>query len=199
MIESVKGTLNEQVLSVEERAARGRAERAEVPRSSHGDFAPAGSRPDPIRLLERQAESRIPELVPIRYGRMLVSPFAFYRGAAAIMASDIAATPATALRTQLCGDAHASNFGVFASPERRLGTRTLTPPAGTPDFKSPLAPRSDETQRTFRPLSRSSSPKPPSSDFGRSRPLSLAPSLTPWMGGLRPRSGQSSSVEFDGA
>jgi len=107
-------------LSVEERAARGRAERAAVSRSSHGDFAPPSDRPDPIALLERQAESRIAELVPIRYGRMLVSPFAFFRGAATIMAADLAATPATAFRVQLCGDAHASNFGVFGSPERRL-------------------------------------------------------------------------------
>jgi uncharacterized protein (DUF2252 family) len=107
-------------LSVEERAARGRAERAAVSRSSHGDFAPSSDRPDPIALLERQAKSRIAELVPIRYGRMLVSPFAFFRGAATIMAADLAATPATAFRVQLCGDAHASNFGVFGSPERRL-------------------------------------------------------------------------------
>jgi uncharacterized protein (DUF2252 family) len=107
-------------VSVDERAARGRAERDAVPRSSHGEFAPAADRPDPIDLLERQAESRIAELVPIRYGRMLVSPFAFYRGAAAIMASDLAAGPRTDLKAQLCGDAHAANFGVFASPERRL-------------------------------------------------------------------------------
>ena len=100
--------------------ARGRAEREAVPRSSHADFTAAADRPDPIGLLEEQAESRIAELVPIRYGRMLVSPFAFYRGGAAIMASDLAALPHTALVTQLCGDSHASNFGVFASPERRL-------------------------------------------------------------------------------
>jgi uncharacterized protein (DUF2252 family) len=77
-------------------------------------------RPDPIDLLERQAKTRVPELVPIRYGRMLVSPFAFYRGAALVMASDLAATPQSGLRVQLCGDAHLSNFGVFASPDRRL-------------------------------------------------------------------------------
>ena len=93
--------------------ARGRAEREAVPRSSHADFTAAADRPDPIGLLEEQAESRIAELVPIRYGRMLVSPFAFYRGGAAIMASDLAALPHTALVTQLCGDGHASNFGVF--------------------------------------------------------------------------------------
>ena len=77
-------------------------------------------RPDPVALLESQAESRVPELVPIRYGRMLVSPFTFYRGAALIMASDLAGTPRSGLTVQLCGDAHLSNFGVFASPERRM-------------------------------------------------------------------------------
>jgi len=107
-------------MNVDERAARGRAERDVVPRSSHGEFAPAADRPEPVDLLERQARSRIAELVPIRYGRMLVSQFAFYRGAAAIMASDLAAVPRTSLKAQLCGDAHASNFGVFASPDRRL-------------------------------------------------------------------------------
>jgi uncharacterized protein (DUF2252 family) len=106
--------------TVEERRARGRAKRAEVPRSSQGEFTPTANRPDPINLLERQAESRIAELVPIRYGRMLVSPFAFFRGAAAVMASDLAAVRVTGLRSQLCGDAHAANFGVFGSPDRRL-------------------------------------------------------------------------------
>ena len=81
--------------------------------------APSPTRPDPVALLERQAESRVPELVPIRYGRMLVSPFTFYRGAALIMADDLATTPNTGLRVQLCGDAHLSNFGVFASPSAR--------------------------------------------------------------------------------
>ena len=102
------------------RAARGKAARTQVPRSSHAAFEPAPDRPDPIGLLERQAHSRLPELVPIRYGRMLTSPFAFYRGAALIMASDLAATPRSGLTVQCCGDAHLSNFGVFASPERRL-------------------------------------------------------------------------------
>ena len=78
------------------------------------------NRPDPVALLEEQAVSRVPELVPIRYGRMLVSPFTFYRGAALIMASDLAATPRSGLHVQLCGDAHLSNFGVFASPERQM-------------------------------------------------------------------------------
>jgi uncharacterized protein (DUF2252 family) len=107
-------------LSVAERAARGRAARAEVPRSSHAEFSAAEHRVDPLELLESQASSRVPELVPIRYGRMLVSPFTFYRGAALIMAADLAATPHSGLRVQLCGDAHQANFGVFASPDRRL-------------------------------------------------------------------------------
>ncbi len=107
-------------LSVAERAARGRAARAQVPRSSHADYASATQRSDPVELLQSQAASRVPELVPIRYGRMLVSPFTFYRGAALLMASDLASTPDSGLRAQLCGDAHLSNFGVFASPDRRL-------------------------------------------------------------------------------
>ena len=102
-----------------ERVARGKAARNEVPRSSHGRWEPAVNRPDPVGLLEEQAVSRVPELVPIRYGRMLVSPFTFYRGAALIMAADLAATPSSGLRVQVCGDAHLSNFGVFASPERQ--------------------------------------------------------------------------------
>jgi len=107
-------------LSVAERAARGKAARSEVPRSSHAAYEPPSRRKDPIKLLERQAKTRVPELVPIRYGRMLVSPFTFYRGAALIMASDLAATPRSGLTVQCCGDAHLSNFGVFASPERQL-------------------------------------------------------------------------------
>src|SRR4051794_10583578 len=107
-------------LALAERVARGRAARAEVPRAAHAEFAPGDDRPDPIAMLERQAASRLPDLVPIRYGRMLVSPFAFYRGAALVMASDLSRTPTTRLRAQLCGDAHLSNFGVFGSPERRM-------------------------------------------------------------------------------
>jgi uncharacterized protein (DUF2252 family) len=107
-------------LTVAERAARGKAARAEVPRSSHKEFRRPARRTDPIKLLESQAKTRVPELVPIRYGRMLVSPFTFYRGAALIMASDLANTPRSGLDVQCCGDAHLSNFGVFASPERRL-------------------------------------------------------------------------------
>ncbi len=107
-------------LSISERVARGKAARAEVPRSSHAAFEPGPHRPDPVKLLEHQAQTRVPELVPIRYGRMLVSAFTFYRGAAKIMAGDLAATPRSGLNVQCCGDAHLSNFGVFASPERRL-------------------------------------------------------------------------------
>jgi len=91
-----------------------------APRSSHGSWEPAPNRPDPVALLEEQAESRVPELVPIRYGRMLVSPFTFFRGAALIMAADLAASPRSDINVQLCGDAHLSNFGVFGSPERKL-------------------------------------------------------------------------------
>lgn len=102
------------------RQAAGREARRNVPRSSHAGWSPAPDRPDPVSLLEQQAETRVPELVPIRYARMLVSPFNFYRGAALIMASDLAGTPVSGLTTQICGDAHLSNFGVFASPERAL-------------------------------------------------------------------------------
>ena len=91
-----------------------------MPRADHATFEPPASRADPVALLERQAKTRVPELVPIRYGRMLVSPFTFYRGAALIMANDLASTPRSGLNVQCCGDAHLSNFGVFASPERRL-------------------------------------------------------------------------------
>jgi uncharacterized protein (DUF2252 family) len=105
--------------TVGERSARGKAARAEVPRSSQAAIE-FPSRRDPIGLLEEQAVSRVPELVPIRYGRMLVSPFAFYRGGALIMAADLAGTPNSGLRVQLCGDAHLSNFGIFGSPERNL-------------------------------------------------------------------------------
>ncbi len=107
-------------LSLEQRAARGKAARREVPRESHAGFTPAKHRHDPVELLEGQAVTRVPELVPIRYGRMLVSPFTFYRGAALLMAADLAAGPRSGITTQLCGDAHLMNFGVFASPERRL-------------------------------------------------------------------------------
>lgn len=106
--------------TVAERASRGKAARAEVPRASHASWEPPPHRPDPVELLEEQAQSRVPELVPIRYGRMLVSPFTFYRGAAYLMASDLAGSARTGLHTQLCGDAHLSNFGGFAAPDRRI-------------------------------------------------------------------------------
>lgn len=104
----------------EQRAARGRAARRATPRSSHAEFEPAADRPDPLAVLEAQSAARVPELVPIRYGRMAESPFRFYRGAAAIMASDLATSGDSGIRTQLCGDAHLLNFGLFASPERSL-------------------------------------------------------------------------------
>jgi uncharacterized protein (DUF2252 family) len=103
-----------------QRSATGKAARAEVPRSSLAEWEPAPGRRDPVDVLEEQALTRVPELVPIRYGRMLVSPFTFYRGAAALMAADLAGSPRTGLRVQLCGDAHLSNFGAFAAPDRRL-------------------------------------------------------------------------------
>jgi uncharacterized protein (DUF2252 family) len=103
-----------------ERAARGKAARAAAPRSKQGEWAPSSDRRDPVELLEEQAASRVPELVPIRYGRMLVSPFTFYRGAAYPMAADLADTPRTGLDVQLCGDAHLSNLGAFAATDRRL-------------------------------------------------------------------------------
>src|SRR5690242_16085707 len=105
--------------TLDERAARGKLARAEVPRSAQAEIE-FPKRRDPVALLEEQEVSRVPELVPIRYGRMLVSPFAFFRGAALIMASDLSTIPHSDLFVQACGDAHLSNFGVFASPERKL-------------------------------------------------------------------------------
>jgi uncharacterized protein (DUF2252 family) len=107
-------------LTPEERAVRGKAARAEVPLESHAEFEPAADRPDPIALLEEQGASRVPTLGPVRYGRMMASPFSYYRGAALPMAADLATTPVTGLAVQACGDAHLSNFGVFGSAERRL-------------------------------------------------------------------------------
>ncbi|MFL6223144.1 MAG: DUF2252 domain-containing protein [Actinomycetes bacterium] len=106
--------------SVEERRAHGKAAQNLTPPSSHTGWAAATDRPDPVGLLEEQNHTREPDLVPVRHGRMLVSPFTFYRGAAKIMAADLDGTPVAGLHVQLCGDAHLSNFGVFASPERRL-------------------------------------------------------------------------------
>ena len=106
--------------SVEERAAKGKKYREKTPVSSHTDWVPAPDRPDPVALLEEQNLTREKDLVPVRHGRMLVSPFTFYRGAAKIMAADLKDTPRAGLVSQLCGDAHLSNFGAFASPERTL-------------------------------------------------------------------------------
>ncbi|HSO56075.1 MAG TPA: DUF2252 domain-containing protein, partial [Actinomycetes bacterium] len=107
-------------LSVEQRRARGREARDRTPPDSHSGWAPATDRPDPVGLLQEQNRTREPDLVPVRHGRMLVSPFTFYRGAAKIMAADLKDTPTAGLGVQLCGDAHLSNFGLFASPEREL-------------------------------------------------------------------------------
>jgi uncharacterized protein (DUF2252 family) len=107
-------------LSLDERLGKGRTARDRTPPSSHVGWRPAADRPDPVGLLERQDRTREADLVPVRHGRMMVSPFTFYRGAAKIMAADLKDTPAAGLGVQLCGDAHLSNFGLFASPERRL-------------------------------------------------------------------------------
>jgi uncharacterized protein (DUF2252 family) len=106
--------------TVQERAALGRAARATVGRRSHGEWAPSPRREDPLDVLERQARERVQELVPLRYERMAASPFAFLRGSAAVMAADLARTPISGLRAQLCGDAHLANFGAFAAPDRQL-------------------------------------------------------------------------------
>jgi uncharacterized protein (DUF2252 family) len=106
--------------TVKERAARGKAARAAVPRASHGTFTPSATRRDPIDVIEAQSATRVPEFVPIRYGRMIESPFRFYRGAAAIMAMDLAGTPRSGITAQLCGDAHLLNFRLLGSAERNL-------------------------------------------------------------------------------
>ena len=106
--------------AIEQRQAEGRTEREAVPLEAHGEWVAPGERPDPVGILEEQNQTRVPELVPIRHGRMIVSPFTFYRGAAAIMAWDLSRAPTSGLRVQCCGDAHLSNFGVFAAPDRRL-------------------------------------------------------------------------------
>jgi uncharacterized protein (DUF2252 family) len=100
--------------------AEGRALRQRVPRTAHAEFSPAANRPDPVDLLESQSKNRVQELVPVRYGRMMTSPFAFYRGSAIIMAEDLSHTPRTGIDVQACGDAHLANFGVFATPERNI-------------------------------------------------------------------------------
>jgi uncharacterized protein (DUF2252 family) len=103
-----------------ERAAAGGAARKKTPRSSHSEWEPAKNRKDPVEVLEGQDQNRVPELIPIRYGRMLASPFTFFRGAAAVMAMDLAETPVSGFRVQAGGDSHLSNFGIFAAPDRRL-------------------------------------------------------------------------------
>src|SRR5258708_13211607 len=138
-----------------ERAAKGRQLRTEVPRSSHAGFEPSATRPDPVDVLASQSASRVADLIPIRYGRMLASPFSYFRGAALPMAYDLSGTPATGLAVQLCGDAHLGNFGMFGSAERRLVfdindfDETLPGP-GEWDVKR-LAPRL-ETAATHNPL-----------------------------------------------
>jgi hypothetical protein len=104
----------------QQRREQGRAARQRTPRGNHAGWEPASDRPDPVDLLEAQAKNRDPDLAPIRYARMIPSPFTFLRGAAAIMANDLASTPRTGIRAQLCGDCHLSNFGAYASPERTL-------------------------------------------------------------------------------
>src|SRR3954452_777436 len=105
---------------VPERMERGKAARRAGPRRSHAEWAPAPDRRNPVDIVEQESEGRVPELVPIRYGRMLATPFTFYRGAAAIMAADLAGSPTSGINVQLCGDAHLSNFGIYAAHDRRL-------------------------------------------------------------------------------
>src|ERR1700679_2351992 len=107
-------------LSTDERAQRGKRARGQAPIADHAGWSPPSNRVEPVALLEEQASSRLPELVPIRYGRMMVSPFSYFRGAALPMAADLATTPNSGIDVQLCGDAHMSNFGIFGSPERHL-------------------------------------------------------------------------------
>src|SRR5690348_10568532 len=106
--------------SLEERAEHGRQAREHTPLDSHAGWLPAADRPDPVAVLDEQNRTREPDLVPVRHGRMMASPFTFYRGAAAVMAADLKDTPTAGLDAQLCGDAHLSNFGAYASPERKL-------------------------------------------------------------------------------
>ena len=107
-------------LDYQQRHERGHDARQAVPRGSHAGWAPAPDRPDPVDLLQAQARDRIQELLPIRYGRMMASPFTFLRGSAIVMAQDLASTPKSGIQAQLCGDAHLLNFGAYASPERAL-------------------------------------------------------------------------------
>src|SRR5579871_6600672 len=109
-----------EVLTPGEWRAKGSDQRRAVPRSSHAQWIPPAGRPDPVTILEEQAKTRVPDLMPIRHGRMAASPFAYFRGAAAPMAWDLAHTPTTDIRVQACGDAHLLNFGMYAAPDRRL-------------------------------------------------------------------------------
>src|SRR3954470_16291705 len=106
--------------SLDERAEHGRHAREHAPLDAHAGWRPAGDRPDPVALLDEQNRMREPDLIPVRHGRMMASPFTFYRGAAAVMAADLKDTATAGLDAQLCGDAHLSNFGAYASPERKL-------------------------------------------------------------------------------
>jgi uncharacterized protein (DUF2252 family) len=111
---------NYQITTIQERHDRGKALREQVTHKSHATWTPSPSRPDPINMLQEHDQNRLKHFLPIKYGRMLESPFAFMRGAAAVMAADLATTPVTGLKAQLCGDAHLLNFGIFATPERKL-------------------------------------------------------------------------------
>ena len=115
---SIPSLGEQKALTIAERRAAGKALRTKIPRSSHATWSPAPDRPDPISLLEESNRSRIAKLVPIRYGRMITSPFAFLRGSAVVMAGDLATTPVTGIQVQACGDAHIANFGTYATPER---------------------------------------------------------------------------------
>jgi Uncharacterized protein conserved in bacteria (DUF2252) len=156
-----------ELLTPDEWRQRGRERRELAPRLSHAQWQPPPDRPDPVAVLEEQARTRVPELVPIRYGRMIASPFAYFRGAAAPMAWDLAHTPTSGIRVQACGDAHLLNFGMFAAPDRRLvfdvndfdetlpaplppasrssATATPTPPRARPSAAT--APRCSATPR----------------------------------------------------
>jgi uncharacterized protein (DUF2252 family) len=118
--QAAKTLKRERRLSAEERVARGKAAREATPRASHGNWEPSPDRPDLVSLLKEQAETRLPDLIAIRHGRMSASPFTFYRGSAIVMADDLAGSPTSGIKVQLCGDAHLSNFGVFGSPERQM-------------------------------------------------------------------------------
>ena len=115
-----RGLAGTRYLTPDERRARGKALRQRAARQDHGSWEPPEGRRDPVELLSESNEGRLPNLIPIRFGRMMQSPFAFYRGSAALMASDLAATPRSGLTVQACGDAHLMNFGGFATPERNL-------------------------------------------------------------------------------